>query len=118
LLRAIAKAPRRDELKNITAGLLLAMGVFLVNVQPAHAQSSMSSSSSMMATMPKCASGDSIVGVNMTTKMYMTQTEMKAKMAGMSMEQKEAAMKKNNVKMMCKSQATAMGAKMMTPPPM
>lgn len=69
-------------------------------------------------TMPKCASGDPVVGLNMTTKMYMTQAQMKAKMTGMSMAQKEAMMKKQNVKMMCKSQATSMGAKMMTAPPM
>ena len=93
------------------------MSMFFVSMQPSQAQSSMSSSSSMMA-MPTCASGDSVVGVNMTTKMYMTQAQMKTKMAGMTMAQKQAAMKKNNVKMMCKSQATAMGAKMMTTPPM
>lgn len=104
-------------MKNITAGLLVAMTMFLVSMQTSYAQSSMSSSGSMM-TMPKCASGDPVVGVNMTTKTYMTQTQMKTKMAGMTMAQKEAMMKKNNVKMMCKSQATAMGAKMMTTPPM
>jgi hypothetical protein len=73
--------------------------------------------SSSMA-MPKCASGDSVVGVNMTTKIYMTQTQMQAKSAGMTAAQKQAMMKKNNVKLMCKSQATAMGAKMATPAPM
>jgi hypothetical protein len=104
--------------KNIATGFLLAAGMFMVSIQGAHAQSSMSSSNSMMAAMPKCASGDPVVGVNMNTKMYMTASEMKTKMSGMTMAQKEAAMKKNNVKMMCKSQATAMGAKMMTPPPM
>jgi hypothetical protein len=96
----------------------MATSMFFVTMQPGYAQSSMSSSGSMMSSMPKCASGDSVVGVNMTTKMYMTQAQMKTKMAGMSMDQKQAAMKKNNVKMMCKSQATAMGAKMMTAPPM
>ncbi len=96
----------------------MATSMFFVTMQPGYAQSSMSSSGSMMSSMPKCASGDSVVGVNMTTKMYMTQSEMKSKMAGMTTAQKEAAMKKNNVKMMCKSQATAMGAKMMTTPPM
>ncbi|MEO7203254.1 MAG: hypothetical protein ABIZ82_11750 [Candidatus Tumulicola sp.] len=104
-------------MKNIVAGLLVATSMFLVSMQPAHAQSSMSSSSSMMA-MPTCPSPDSVVGVNMTSKMYMTTAQMKTKMAGMTMAQKEAAMKKNNVKMMCKSKATAMGAKMMTTPPM
>jgi hypothetical protein len=104
-------------LKSITSGLLLAASMFLVGMQPSLAQSTMSSSGSMMA-MPKCASGDPVVGVNMTTKMYMTQAQMKTKTAGMSMAQKEAMMKKHNVKMMCKSQATAMGARMMTAPPM
>jgi hypothetical protein len=93
----------------------MAMAMFLVSMQPSHAQNSMSTSAPMMA-MPKCASGDSVVGVNMTTKMYMTSDQMKAKMAGMTADQKQAMMKKNNVKMMCKSQADAMGAKMMKPP--
>ena len=74
--------------------------------------------SSTMMTMPKCASGDSVVAVNMTTKMYMTQDQMKKKTAGMSQSDMQAMMAKNHMKMMCKSQATAMGAKMMTPPPM
>jgi len=96
----------------------MAMSIFFISSQTVYAQSSSMSSSGSMMTMPKCASGDPVVGVNMTTKMYMTQTQMKAKMAGMTMDQKQAMMKKNNVKMMCKSQATAMGAKMMTTPPM
>lgn len=69
-----------------------------------------------MMAMPKCASGDPVVGVNTTTKMYMTQSQMKAKMAGMTTAQKQAMMKTHNVKMMCQSQATAMGATMMKPP--
>jgi hypothetical protein len=68
--------------------------------------------------MPKCASTDSVVGVNMTTKMYMTQAQMKAKSAGLTPAQKQAMMKKNNVKLMCKSQATSMGAKPMPASPM
>ncbi len=104
-------------MKSITAGLLFAMSMVLVSMQPGYAQSSMSSSGSMMM-MPKCSTGDSVVGVNMTTKKYMTETQMKAKMAGMSAAQKDAMMKKHDVKMMCKSQADAMGAKMMTTPPM
>jgi hypothetical protein len=100
-------------LKTIAVGLFFAMSLFIVSLQPSQAQSSMSSS----MAMPKCASGDSVVGVNMTTKMYMTQTQMQAKSAGMTPMQKQAMMKKNNVKLMCKSQATAMGAKMATPPP-
>ncbi|MGA8535374.1 MAG: hypothetical protein WB615_14800 [Candidatus Tumulicola sp.] len=104
-------------MKIVPVGLLLGMGMFVLSMQPSLAQSSMSTSAPMM-TMPKCASGDQVVGVNMTTKMYMTQSQMKTKMAGMSSAQKQAMMKKNNVKMMCKSQADSMGAKMMTTPPM
>lgn len=100
-------------MKTIAASLLLAIGAVLVSLQPSLAQSAMSSMS-----MPTCASGDSVVGVNMTTKMYMTQTQMKAKSAGMTPAQKQAMMKKNNVKMMCKSEATKMGAKPATSPPM
>ncbi len=99
-------------MKTIAAGLLLAAGMLLVSMQPGLAQSSMSSS----MAMPKCASGDPVVGVNMTTKMYMTQPQMQAKSAGMTPMQKEAMMKKNNVKLMCKSQAVSMGAKPVAPP--
>lgn len=96
-------------MKTIAASLLLVIGAVLVSVQPSLAQSAPSS------MMPKCASGDSVVGVNMTTKMYMTQAQMQAKSAGMTPAQKQAMMKKNNVKLMCKSQATSMGAKPATP---
>ena len=61
--------------------------------------------------MPKCAAGDSVVGVNMTSKMYMTSEQMKSKSAGMSSAQKQEMMEKNHVKMMCKSKADAMGMK-------
>ena len=71
-----------------------------------------------MMTMPKCAAGDPVVAVNTDTKMYMSQDEMKKKTAGMSQSDMQAMMAKNHMKMMCKSQADAMGAKMMTPPPM
>ena len=101
-------------MKTIAAALLFAAGILCIAITPAMAQSAMSSS----MAMPKCASGDSVVGVNMTTKMYMTQTQMQAKSAGMTPTQKQAMMKKNNVKLMCKSQATSMGAKPMTTPPM
>jgi hypothetical protein len=47
----------------------------------------------------------------MVTKMYMTKDQMKAKMANMTPEQKQAALQKRKVKMMCKSDAEAMGAK-------
>jgi hypothetical protein len=101
-------------MKNIAVGLLLGACLTIVSSQPSLAQSSMASS--MM--MPKCASTDSVVGVNMTTKTYMTQAQMKAKSAGLTPEQKQAMMKKNNVKLMCKSQAMSMGAKPMATPPM
>jgi hypothetical protein len=102
-------------LKYLATGLLMAMSMFLVSMQPSQAQSSMSTSAPAMA-MPTCASGDSVVGVNMTKKMYMTQAQMKTKMAGMTTAQQQAMMKTHNVKMMCKSQADAMGATMMKPP--
>ncbi|HEY1883003.1 MAG TPA: hypothetical protein VGG51_08180 [Candidatus Cybelea sp.] len=98
-------------MKTITTGLVLTVGILFASMLPGVAQSSMSS----MPAMPKCASGDSVVGVNMNTKMYMTKSQMMAKSAGMSQSQKQAMMAKNHVKMMCKSQATAMGAKPMPP---
>jgi hypothetical protein len=101
-------------MKTIATALLFAAGILCIAMTPAMAQSTTSSS----MAMPKCASGDSVVGVNMTTKMYMTQTQMQAKSTGMTPMQKQAMMKKNNVKLMCKSQATSMGAKPMTTPPM
>ena len=108
-------------MKTIAAGSLVVASMLLVSA-PSVAQSAMSSpmpssmSSSMM--MPKCAPGDAVVGVNMTTKMYMTQAQMKAKSAGMTAAQKEAMMSTNHVKMMCKSHAVSMGAKPMASPPM
>jgi hypothetical protein len=45
----------------------------------------------------------------------MTHDQMKAKMAGMSQSQMHDMMMKNHVKMMCASQAKAMGGKMMKP---
>ena len=99
-------------MKFTSAALVLAAGMFLASAMPGLAQSS---SSSMMSAMPKCASGDSVVGVNMTTKMYMTTTQMKAKSAGMTPAQKQAMMAKNHVKMMCKSDAVKMGAKPTSP---
>lgn len=107
-------------MKTIAAGSLVVASMLLVSA-PSVAQSAMSSSmpSSMSSSMmPKCASGDAVVGVNMTTKMYMTQAQMKAKSAGMTAAQKEAMMSTNHVKMMCKSHAVSMGAKPMASPPM
>lgn len=99
-------------MKTIATGLMLGACLMFAGAQPGLAQGMAS------AMMPTCASSDSVVGVNMTSKMYMTQSQMKAKSAGMTAAQKQAMMKKNNVKLMCKSQATAMGAKPMTAPPM
>jgi hypothetical protein len=78
---------------------------------PAGATAADSMSSAM--AMPKCASGDPMIGVNMNTKMYMTTDQMKAKSAGMSSAQKQAMMQKNHVKLMCKSTAVAAGMKPM-----
>ena len=102
-------------MKTILAGLALGMGVLMGSAQPSLAQGTMSSS---MSSTPKCSTSDPIVGVNMDTKMYMTKSQMMAKSAGMTPAQKQAMMAKNHVKMMCKSQATALGAKEMTKPPM
>ena len=94
--------------------VLLASGMLAANVLPSVADSMQSSS--MMTATPKCAAGDPVVGMNTMTKMYMTHDQMKAKMAGMSQAQMQAAMAKNHVKMMCQSQAKAMGGKMMAKP--
>lgn len=94
-------------MKTITTGLVLTVGILLAGALPSIAQSS----SSSMEAMPKCAAGDSVVGVNTTTKMYMTKSQMMAKSAGMSPSEKQAMMAKHHVKLMCKSEATAMGAK-------
>ncbi|MGB8910015.1 MAG: hypothetical protein WCC84_14815 [Candidatus Cybelea sp.] len=102
-------------MKTIIAGLVLGMAVLVGSTQPILAQGTMSSS---MSSMPKCSASDPVVGVNTSTKMYMTKSQMMAKSAGMTPAQKQAMMAKNHVKMMCKSQATAMGAKEMAKPPM
>lgn len=102
-------------MKTIVAGLVLGMAVLVGSTQPSLAQGTMSSS---MSSMPKCSASDPVVGVNTSTKMYMTKSQMMAKSAGMTPAQKQAMMEKNHVKMMCKSQANAMGAKEMAKPPM
>jgi hypothetical protein len=102
-------------MKTIIAGLALGMAVLMGSAQPSLAQGTMSSS---MSSMPKCAASDPVVGVNTSTKMYMTKSQMTAKSTGMTPAQKQAMMAKDHVKMMCQSQATAMGAKEMTKPPM
>ncbi len=86
-------------------------GAMVFSAQSALAMNSMHSS--MM--MPKCAAGDPVVGVNMKTKMYMMHEQMKAKMTGMSQAKMNQMMMQNHMKMMCKSKATMMGAKMMNP---
>ncbi|HKU81678.1 MAG TPA: hypothetical protein VJP76_05865 [Candidatus Tumulicola sp.] len=91
-------------MKALPAALLLAVGIVLAGAQGAHAQMA-------SAMMPTCPSTDPVVGVNTTTKMYMTQAQMKAKSAGMTPAQKKAMMEKNHVKLMCKSAAVKMGAK-------
>ena len=102
-------------MKAITAGLVLGMAVLIGSTQPSLAQGTMSSS---MSSTPKCSASDPVVGVNTTAKMYMTKSQMMAKTAGMTADQKQAMMAKNHIKMMCKSQAMAMGAKEMSKPPM
>ncbi len=94
--------------------LTLAAAAFLASAQPSLAMDSMHTS--MMKMMPTCAASDPVVGVNMKTKMYMTHAQMKAKASGMSESQIHAMMRKNDVKLMCKSQAEKMGAKMTSNP--
>jgi hypothetical protein len=62
-------------------------------------------------TMPTCKEGDPVVGVSMVTKMYMTADQMKAKFGGLPPAQKQGIIKNQKIKLMCKSEALAMGAK-------
>jgi hypothetical protein len=62
-------------------------------------------------TMPTCKAGDPVVGVSMVTKMYMTADQMKAKFGGLPPAQKQGIIKNQKIKMMCLSDALAMGAK-------
>ncbi len=95
---------------------LLAAAVLAFTTSAALAQTAPSSMAPNAMAKPSCAAGDPMVGVNMNTKMYMTAAQMQAKSAGLTPDQKQAMMKKNNVQMMCKSKADAMGAKMMAAP--
>jgi len=72
----------------------------------------MDSMQGSMMMKPSCSAGDPVVGVNTMKMMYMSHDQMKMKMAGMSDSQAHAMMMKNHVKLMCKSKAMAMGAKM------
>ena len=72
------------------------------------------SGGSMKTQKPQCAAGDPVVGVNMTTKTYLTHEQMKAKTANMTKSQMHSAAEKNNMKLMCKSDAEKMGAKPMS----
>ncbi len=68
-----------------------------------------------MMRMPKCSAGDPVVAVNMNTKMYRMHDKMDTSMH-MGTKGKMAmhrSMMMHNMKMMCKSNADAMGAHMM-----
>ncbi len=101
-------------MKRISAIIYAAVLVALTG-QAGFAMNSMSSMHGSMM-MPKCASGDTVVGVNMNSKMYMTHAQMEKKMSGMSKDKMHMMMMKNHMQVMCKSKADAMGAKMMKPP--
>ncbi len=58
---------------------------------------------------PKCAAGDSVVAINMKSKRYMTQHQMKTKTAGMSDAQILTLMMRHHINMTCMSKAKAMG---------
>ncbi len=90
-----------------------ALAIFAIASTPSFAADSMHSSM-MMPAMPTCKAGDPVVAVNTQTKMYMTQAQAKAKMAGMSQAQMHTAMMQQHLQWMCKSKADAMGAKMMS----
>ncbi|MFN2527315.1 MAG: hypothetical protein ABR584_01190 [Candidatus Baltobacteraceae bacterium] len=88
-------------------------GALVLLAQPILAMGSMHGSMHRSMMMPACAAGDPVVGVNMRTKMYMMHEQMKMKMAGMSQAKMNQMMMQNHMKMMCKSKAHMMGAKMM-----
>ncbi len=95
---------------------VLAVALFAFAGQSASAMDSMHGSMMMHGMMmPKCAAGDSVVGVNTLTHKYMTHGQMQMKMAGMSDSKIHAMMMTKHVKMMCMSKAKAMGATMMKP---
>ena len=96
-------------MKTLVVSALSAAVLLFATAGPSLAMDSMHGS--MM--MPACAAGDPVVGVNTMKMMYMSHDEMKMKTAGMSASQKSAMMMKNHMKMMCKSKAMSMGAKMM-----
>jgi hypothetical protein len=77
--------------------------------QPVHAQSTGGS-----ATMPSCSSGDPVVAMNMKTKMYRTEAQLKTKYPNSTPEQMSTMMKAHDAQWMCKSKADAMGGKMMS----
>jgi hypothetical protein len=97
-------------MKNIGTAVL-ALAMFAVASCPAFAADSMHSAM-MMPAMPTCKAGDQVVAVNTQTKMYTTQAQANAKMAGMSQAQVHSAMMSHHEQWMCKSKADAMGAKM------
>ncbi len=95
-------------MRNIVASVFAAALLALVS-QSSYAMNTMHHS--MM--MPTCAAGDPVVGVNTMTHMYMSHSQMKAKMAGMSPTQMHTMMMTHHVTLMCKSKADAAGDKMM-----
>ncbi|MGA3036624.1 MAG: hypothetical protein ABSE64_03985 [Vulcanimicrobiaceae bacterium] len=90
-----------------------AIAAFLVAVFATAGQSAFAQNGDSMATA-KCKTGDPVVGVNVASKTYMTKSQMHAKMANMSASQQQQA--EMQTKMMCKSEANAMGATMVGSP--
>ena len=106
----LPKPAKETSLKNLVKAAISAAVLTLAVQGPSVAMDSMKGS---MMMKPSCAAGDPVVGVNTDKMRYMSHDQMKMKMAGMSDSQMHAMMMKNHVKMMCKSKAMAMGAKMM-----
>jgi hypothetical protein len=90
---------------------LVTLAAVLVGLPSYSAWASDSTKNSLR--LPKCASRDSVVGVNTAKKMYMTQAQMNVQYKGMTPAQMHGQMSNKHISMMCLSKAKAMGASSM-----
>lgn len=95
-------------MKSVAISVLAAVALAVAG-QPAQAQSMHGS-----MAMPACGGGDAVVGMNTTTRVYMTHDQMKARTAGMSDGQVHAMMTNDHIRLVCMSRAKAMGGRMMS----
>ena len=70
-----------------------------------------------MIPLPKCLPGDIPVGVSGKYRVYVTAEQLKAQEPNMTADQLKAWMSKNDIKIMCKTQALAFGASQVTSKP-